>query len=181
MTVACIFWTLTHFEPHLSNLSAKVRYLVVLSPSFSNSLLVFIEFLELDELYICDALYKLIFFWNEKVACSYWKRLFQFLQGMRHSINMYNIHTPSSNKLKYGLSLLKIHEKYKKYIFRIIFYISLIKNDKQKKGKEINIFKSRNEFRFTQEVARQNIQVSFYIRSTGLWPNTWIQCHNLWQ
>jgi hypothetical protein len=42
-----------------------------------------------------------------------------------------------------GLSLLKIHEKYKKYIFRIIFYVSLIKNDKQtKKGKEINIFKS---------------------------------------
>jgi hypothetical protein len=32
----------------------------------------------------------------------------------------------------------------------------------------------RNEFRSTQEVARQNIQVSFYIRSTGLWPNTWI-------
>ena len=29
-----------------------------------------------------------------------------------------------------------------------------------------------NEFRSTQEVARQNIQVSFYIRSTGLWPNT---------
>jgi hypothetical protein len=26
----------------------------------------------------------------------------------------------------------------------------------------------RNEFRSTQEVARQNIQVSFYIRSTGL-------------
>jgi hypothetical protein len=25
---------------------------------------------------------------------------------------------------------------------------------------------------WTQEVARQNIQVSFYIRSTGLWPNT---------
>jgi hypothetical protein len=29
-----------------------------------------------------------------------------------------------------------------KNIFRIIFYVSLIKNDKQKKGKEINIFKS---------------------------------------
>jgi hypothetical protein len=96
-------------------------------------------------------------------------------------------------KLKYGFSLLKMHEKYKKYIFRIIFYVSLIKNDKQtKKGKEINIFKSififilkttgtftpvhsagylilRNEFRSTQEVARQNIQVSFYIRSMGLW------------
>jgi hypothetical protein len=70
-------------------------------------------------------------------------------------------------KLKYGLLLLKIHEKYKKYIFCIIFYVSLIKNDKQtKKGKEINIFKY--EFRSTQEVARQNIQVSFYIRSTGL-------------
>jgi hypothetical protein len=26
----------------------------------------------------------------------------------------------------------------------------------------------RNEFRSTQEIARQNIQVSFYIRSTGL-------------
>ena len=44
---------------------------------------------------------------------------------------------------KSRLSLLKIHEKYKKYIFRIIFYVSFIKNDKQtKKGKEINIFKS---------------------------------------
>jgi hypothetical protein len=40
-------------------------------------------------------------------------------------------------KLKYGLSLLKIHEKYKKYIFRIIFYVSLIKNDKQKKEKKL--------------------------------------------
>jgi hypothetical protein len=37
-------------------------------------------------------------------------------------------------KLKYGLSLLKIHEKYKKYIFRIIFYVSLMKNDKQTIG-----------------------------------------------
>jgi hypothetical protein len=44
---------------------------------------------------------------------------------------------------RYGLSLLKIHEKYKKYIFHIIFYASLINNDKQtKKGKEINIFKA---------------------------------------
>jgi hypothetical protein len=33
--------------------------------------------------------------------------------------------------------LLKIHEKYKKYIFRIIFYVSLIKNDKQKKEKKL--------------------------------------------
>jgi hypothetical protein len=42
-----------------------------------------------------------------------------------------------------SLSLLKIHEKYKKYIFRIKFYVSLIKNDKQaEKGKEINVFKS---------------------------------------
>jgi hypothetical protein len=33
----------------------------------------------------------------------------------------------------------------------------------------------RNEFRSTQ-----NIQVSFYIRSTGLWPNTWIHvCQSL--
>ena len=40
-------------------------------------------------------------------------------------------------KLKYGLSLLKIHEQYKKYIFRIIFYVSLIKNDKQEKQKKL--------------------------------------------
>jgi hypothetical protein len=39
-------------------------------------------------------------------------------------------------KLKYGLSLLKIHKKYKKYIFRIIFYVSLIQNDKQTNKKE---------------------------------------------
>ena len=32
----------------------------------------------------------------------------------------------------------------------------------------------RNELRSTHEVARQNIQLSFYIRSTELWPNTWI-------
>ena len=32
----------------------------------------------------------------------------------------------------------------------------------------------RNDFRSTHEIAKQNIQVSFYIRSTGLWPNTWI-------
>ena len=31
------------------------------------------------------------------------------------------------------VSLLKIHQKYKKYIFRIILYTSLIKNDKQAK------------------------------------------------
>ena len=39
---------------------------------------------------------------------------------------------------------MQIHEKYKKYIFRMIFYVSLIKNDKQakKKGEEINLFKS---------------------------------------
>ena len=43
-------------------------------------------------------------------------------------------------KLKYGLSLLKIHDKYKKYIFRIIFYVWLIKNDKQKKEKKLTFF-----------------------------------------
>jgi hypothetical protein len=58
-------------------------------------------------------------------------------------------------KLKYGLSLLKIHEQYKKYIFRIIFYVSLIKNDKQKKEKKLtflnhllaldNVFSKKSE------------------------------------
>jgi hypothetical protein len=39
--------------------------------------------------------------------------------------------------VKWHLYILKIHEKYKKYIFRIIFYVSLIKNDKQKKEKKL--------------------------------------------
>jgi hypothetical protein len=68
-------------------------------------------------------------------------------------------------KLRYGLSLLKIHEKYKKYIFCIIFYASPIKNDKKtKKGKESNIFKS---------LARSNV---FSTKSDEqeinlVWPN----------
>ena len=55
------------------------------------------------------------------------------------------------------------HEKYKKYIFRIIFYVSLIKNDK-KKGKEINIFKSlarSNAFSTKSEEQEVNL----------VWPN----------
>ena len=35
--------------------------------------------------------------------------------------------------------VLKIHEKYKNFFFRIIFYVSLIKNDKQKKEKKLTI------------------------------------------
>ena len=65
--------------------------------------------------------------------------------------------------MKYGLSLLKIHEKYKKYIFRIIFYVSLIKNDKQTR-KEINIFKSlarSNVFSTKSEEQEVNL----------VWPN----------
>ena len=60
-------------------------------------------------------------------------------------------------KLKYGLSLQKIHEKYKKYIFHIIFYVSLIKNDKQtKKGKKINIFKSLKATKRHQSACKIN-------------------------
>ena len=68
-------------------------------------------------------------------------------------------------RLKYGLSLLKIHEKYKKYIFRIIFYVSLIKNDKQtKKGKEINIFKSLARCNvFSTKAEEQEVNL--------VWPN----------
>ncbi|CAG2237095.1 CHST9 [Mytilus edulis] len=29
--------------------------------------------------------YKLIFFWNEKSACTYWKKLFQFIQGINNT------------------------------------------------------------------------------------------------
>ena len=68
-------------------------------------------------------------------------------------------------RLKYGLSLLKIHEKYEKYIFRIIFYVSFIKNDKQtKKGTEIIIFKSlarSNVFSTKSEEQEVNL----------VWPN----------
>jgi hypothetical protein len=55
------------------------------------------------------------------------------------------------NLLKNKIFKIKIwslaSENTLKYIFRIIFYVSLIKNDKQtKKGKEINIFKSLQRF-----------------------------------
>ena len=67
------------------------------------------------------------------------------------------------------LSLLKIHEKYKKYIFRIIFYVSLIKNDKHtKKGKEINIFKSlacSNVFSTKSEEQGVNAKTKNWIQS----------------
>ena len=39
----------------------------------------------------------------------------------------------------------------------------------------------RNEFRSTQEIARQNIQVSFYIRSTASDRIPEYMCHNIWQ
>ena len=66
--------------------------------------------------------------------------------------------------MKYGLRLLKIQEKYQKYIFRILFNVSLIRNDKQtKKGKEINIFKS---------LARSNIFSTKSEQEVNLvWPN----------
>ena len=68
-------------------------------------------------------------------------------------------------KLKYGLSLLKIHEKYKKYIFRMIFYVSLIKNDTNKKRKRNwHFFKSltrSNVFSTTSEEEEINL----------VWPN----------
>lgn len=47
--------------------------------------------------------YKLIFFWNEKSGCAYWKRLFQHIQGI-HLKNVTNpIHSPENN----GLIFLK--------------------------------------------------------------------------
>ncbi|CAG2240590.1 CHST9 [Mytilus edulis] len=41
--------------------------------------------------------YKLIFFWNEKSGCSFWKSLLQFIQGLTHE----DIHNPYENGLKY--------------------------------------------------------------------------------
>ncbi|XP_052083681.1 carbohydrate sulfotransferase 9-like [Mytilus californianus] len=41
--------------------------------------------------------YKLIFFWNEKSGCSYWKSLLQFIQGLKHD----DMHNPSVNGLQY--------------------------------------------------------------------------------
>lgn len=44
--------------------------------------------------------YKLIFFWNQKSACSYWKRVFQYIQGIPRKQFQF-IHTPERSGLKY--------------------------------------------------------------------------------
>ncbi|XP_071144951.1 carbohydrate sulfotransferase 9-like [Mytilus edulis] len=41
--------------------------------------------------------YKLIFFWNEKVGCTYWKSLLQFIQGIKNK----EVHDPRRNGLTY--------------------------------------------------------------------------------
>ncbi|CAG2225226.1 CHST9 [Mytilus edulis] len=41
--------------------------------------------------------YKLIFFWNEKAGCTYWKRLLQFIQGLKNK----DVHIPGRNGLTY--------------------------------------------------------------------------------
>ena len=56
-------------------------------------------------------------------------------------------------------------KKYKKYIFRIIFYVSLIKNDKQKKGKEINILLALDNV-FSTKSEEQEVNL--------VWPNLFI-------
>ena len=47
---------------------------------------------------IVVAKYKLIFFYNEKSGCSYWKRLLQYIQNIT---NTNQIHSPASNRLSY--------------------------------------------------------------------------------
>ncbi|XP_063438934.1 carbohydrate sulfotransferase 9-like [Mytilus trossulus] len=39
--------------------------------------------------------YKLIFFWNQKAGCTYWKRLLQFIQGIKNK----ELHVPGRNGL----------------------------------------------------------------------------------
>ncbi|VDI00676.1 Hypothetical predicted protein [Mytilus galloprovincialis] len=41
--------------------------------------------------------YRLIFFWNEKSGCSYWKTLLQFIQGLKNE----EVHDPRRNGLTY--------------------------------------------------------------------------------
>ena len=68
-------------------------------------------------------------------------------------------------RLKYGLSLLKIHEKYN---FRIIFYVSLIKNNKQEKEKKLtflnHLLAPDNVFSTQSEEQEVNL----------MWPNLFL-------
>ncbi|CAG2191321.1 CHST9 [Mytilus edulis] len=41
--------------------------------------------------------YKLIFFWNEKAGCTYWKKLLQVIQGLENN----EVHHPDFNGLSY--------------------------------------------------------------------------------
>ena len=55
------------------------------------------------------------------------------------------------------------------FIVTLVHYkLSIHKDDKYTPVHSAGYLILRNEFRSTQEIARQNIQVSFYIRSTGL-------------
>lgn len=53
-------------------------------------------------------LYKLIFIWNAKAACSYWKLIFQYIQGIRlNYTTVKHIHHPKQNGL---LTLRKFND-----------------------------------------------------------------------
>lgn len=45
--------------------------------------------------------YKLIFFWNEKSGCTYWKRVLQYIQGIDLKNITNSIHDPKKNGLLY--------------------------------------------------------------------------------
>lgn len=50
---------------------------------------------------IVNKKYKLILFWNEKSACTYWKRIMQFLEGLNLTALKGEVHNPYENGLTY--------------------------------------------------------------------------------
>jgi hypothetical protein len=63
-------------------------------------------------------------------------------------------------KLKYGLSLPKIHEKYN---FRIIFYVSLIKNDKHE-----GMYKEYIQTTYTSQIDKNIIRTENKMKTNYL-------------
>ncbi|CAC5390470.1 unnamed protein product [Mytilus coruscus] len=98
--------------------------------------------------------YKLIFFWNEKLACTYWKRLFQFIQG----INNTEVHNHRN-----GLTTLKSFDTCE--IIKLMYNDSWVKAAFVREHRErlLSSYLAKGQHRpVMYELCRVNRTVSFY-------------------
>ena len=110
------------------------------------------------------------FFWwaKRKICEKYISYIFHVFSEARDHISILNIYL-FFNKLRQIIPEIRSER------WDLLIFIFILKTtDTFTPVHSARYLILRNEFRSTQEVAKQNIQVPFYIRSAGLWPNTWI-------